>query len=402
MWHRTWIFGLLLSGVVGCDRAVREVVEHAAVEPLAAPTLRPVSDPAAEAFLRDFRGAVAGGDADAISASFDWTALTRRSMAGLGVRASAVESYAEAMERGGRSTGVVYNLMGVKRGESRLSYLGPETVDGQRWHTFRMLMAEGGFEHLRLLLSADAQGRARVVDFRPLTQGELASATIRRVLLPVLGSDSDAVLGRLVGKDQAYVQHISELQAALKLGQSGRWAESLAALEALPPELKSERWVLHHRVQVAGMVDDAAYQAAIAELGTRYPEHPSTAVHLIDGHLMAGRYDEALAAVGVVEARSVPDPYLDVIRASILMVAERYAEAGAALDRAVAAEPSLEEAHWGRVSLALSTADLPQVTEGLWHLHRTFGVQLQLEGVPDYAEYVASPEYPRFLAGLGG
>jgi hypothetical protein len=193
------------------------------------------------------------------------------------------------------------------------------------------------------------------------------------------------------------VQTLIEIQ---KAAAQQRPREAFALFDRLPPALRTERWLMIQRVAVARQLDDATYLSAIEALHRAHPNDPATGVHLIDGYLLAHRHDAALGALTAVEKGSIPDAFFDVTRANILLAAQRLPEARAAAERAVAAEPTLLDGYWALVAVTLRQRAFADTTRALLEMHHKFALSYALEGVPEYAAYVASAEYPRLTDAL--
>jgi tetratricopeptide (TPR) repeat protein len=340
------------------------------------------------------------GDAKAIDALIDWDTLERRALRGLRVPAKSLPEFARRASAAAVERGFAAQIAKAGPKDPGLVYLGAEQHAGLTWQTFRITPEAGGFEHYSLLLSSDDKNSARIVDLWALTTGEATTAVTRRMLLPVLGSDEKAVAARLTGQDQLIVQNFQSVIEMQKAGAEQRYKDALAIYDKLPLALQRERWLMIQRVSIASMLDDKTHLAAIEALHKAFPDDPATNVHLIDGYTLAKRYDEALAAVSVAEKASVKDAYFDVTRVNILFSAERYAEARKAAERAVATEPTLLAPYWQLVSLTLTERKFADTTSTLLDMHQKFGLTYQLEGVPTYGDYVASPEYPKLQKAL--
>jgi predicted Zn-dependent protease len=261
--------------------------------------------------------------------------------------------------------------------------------------------SEGGFDHISFLLSADAQGVARAIDVLVLSLGETSSSTLRRALLPMLAMDEEHVVRRMQGTESAFARHGGEISKAQALATQGKPAEALAVLSALPTTLRNDPFVMAQRVTITRMSgDEQAYLAAIDELAARHPNDPVTVMNQLDAYAMRQRYTDALNVVRHIEQLVAPDPYLDVLRANLLTSANMAIDATAAAHAALTREPDLIEAHWALVAATLKQPDYAATTRALIAIHRQFGLTLQLEGVPDYAGYVASPAYAELKAAL--
>ncbi len=380
---------------LGCDRAVREIVRGTLIEPLEKPELKPAKDAQIRAFVDTLMQHAEAGDAAAIAALIHWPTVIQRALAGLRVD----PEYVAGLERGASEAavqrGVPASLASVGQGKAELKYLGSETHHGETWQTFRLRPEDGGFEHLSFLVGLDPQGAARVMDIEMMTAGEPSSATMRRMMLPLVAHDKDSVLARLAGKEAAFVKSTKTMVEAQKAGAEGKAKQALAMFDKLPPDLRKEKWLMIQRVLLAAQVDDATYLKAIEALKEAHPNDPATAVHAIDGYLLAKRYDDALKAVETVERGSARDAYFDYLRGNILLNATRYPEARSAAQQAIIKEPGLVDAYWLLVTISLRTHEFDETTRLLAEMRQKFALSYQLESAADYAEYVKSPEYER-------
>jgi hypothetical protein len=91
------------------------------------------------------------------------------------------------------------------------------------------------------------------------------------------------------------------------------------------------------------------------------------------------------------------DPYLNVLRAGIHYQAGDLAAAEVAARKALAEEPTLEDAYWQVATVSLDTKSYETTVEMLDLLQQRFGVELEdLTKVPEYADFVKSPEYRKW------
>jgi hypothetical protein len=387
-------------GSGGCEEAVRELMASAMVEPLPAPSLLAPNDTQVKAFVSALDAAARQGDRRAITQLVDWQTMVRRSLQGLRASDALLPRLEERASEAARERGLAAQLATVAEGKAGLRYLGTEQRAGATWQTFRLTPEAGGFDHMSFLLALDSLGSPRIVDIYTMSAGEPSSAVLRRMLLPVLASDARSVLARLSGKDAAFTEHVQTLIEIQKAAAQQRAREAFALFDRLPASLRAERWLMIQRVAVARQLDDATYLSAIEALHRAHPDDPATGVHLIDGYLLAQRHDAALEAVTAVEKGSIADPFFDVTRANILLAAQKLPEARAAAERAILAEPTLLDAHWAKVAATLRQRDFSATTGALLDMHERFALSYALDGVPDYADYVASEEYARLLASL--
>jgi tetratricopeptide (TPR) repeat protein len=384
----------------GCGKAAQEIVAAALTEPVAKPALEAPSPEQVNGFVQALAEAAQKGDAKAVDALIDWTTLARRGCAGMRVTEPVLASFVEGARGAAVERGLPAQLASVAKGEARLHYLGAEQRGGETWQTFRFNPAEGGFEHMSFVLALDPAGKPRIVDFLPLTIGEAASEMVRRMVLPMIAVDPEAVLKRMGGRDAMFVANMKAVVELQKAAAEGRTKDAYEMYTRLPEELRKEKWLMIQRITLASSLGDSVYLAAIEDARRKLPNDPSMAVHMIDGNLLLKRYDDALAAIDVVAKTSIADPYFDVVRANILLEAGRLPEARTAVERAVASEPTLIDAHWLLVAVTLRQQDHAATSRVLLDMKEKFALAFDLENAADYAAYVKSKDYAKARAAL--
>lgn len=398
-----WVNAFVIVALVtsGCERAASEVIRAAVVEPIVAPVVKAPTQQQEKVFIDHVLSTARRGDAASFNDLIDWDALSRRAARNLHAPQGILDGVVKGAREACAGRGVCESLAAVGQGKAKLRHLGPLTIDGERWTSFRRMPTEGGFEHISFLVSVDAKGVARAIDVLMLSLGETSSDTLRRALLPMLAIDQEHVVRRLQGTESAFAKHGAEIAKAQQLAAAGKPADALAVLNGLPTTLRNDRFVMAQRITIAGRTgDQQAYLAAIDELAARHPRERVTLLNLLDAYAMRGRFIDAITVVGQIEAIVAPDPYLDVLRSNLLASANLPIDAATAARRAIEREPDLIDAHWALVAATLKQPAYPDTTRALMTLHRLFGVQPSLDGMPEYAGYVASTEYAALKAQL--
>lgn len=387
----------LLSCVVsaGCGNDAKQNVEEAPVEQVLAPVIAPPGVEQEKRFVDAVKEAASQSNPAAFNALIDWNAVTRRAARDLFVPTEILNRVADGAREGCAASGVCFALAAVGQGKAKLRHLGPFGINNERWVSFRRLPVEGGFDHVSFLLSVDAQGVAHAVDVLVLSLGETSSNSLRRALLPMIAGNPDKVR-RMLGTDSAFARHGADISRAQQLATQGKPTEALALLNSLPAALRSDPLLMAQRVTITRMTgDEQAYLTAIDDLAARHPKEPITLLNQLDSFAMRKRFTEAVTVVEHIEKMIAPDPYLDVLRSNLLTSANLAHRAAEAATQAIEREPDLIEARWALVAATLKQPDYAATTNALLSIHTLFRVMPQLEGVPDYAGYVASPEYAR-------
>lgn len=242
-----------------------------------------------------------------------------------------------------------------------------------------------GYDELQLTRSADHKLRIR--DVYSYTQGDWLSS----LLASSIDAMSDEGGG---GLDAAHtLRHSRELQ------KDGKFTEALAAIDSLPPSVRNSRLVEGARVRIADQISQDQYKQALDEVGRLFPNDPSIALLEVDGAFLRGDYDAALKNIDILDKAIGGDPFQDAIRAEVYLKRNQPGDLDRAADSAEAAikaEPTLAKGWWARLDTAVHRKQYRLAIETIEHLQSAFGATLTdeaLHKIPEYAEFLASPEY---------
>ncbi|MCA9674825.1 MAG: hypothetical protein H6709_07765 [Kofleriaceae bacterium] len=256
----------------------------------------------------------------------------------------------------------------------------------------RSHVAMVGYEQLRLGASLDDH-QVRIVDARNIGGGDWISASL------AAGSSALTSLGPRQGL--AVNGQLTRVQGLMGEGKA---AEALAELDALPEPIRSAKSLQVWRVGIAEAVSAEAYAAALDQLHAAFPDDPSLAMFEVDGALLRGDHDGALARVDDIDRAIGGDPWQDAIRAEIYLQRGRPGDvdlAAARAEAAVAAAPDLAKGWWARADVAMARQRWTDTLATMDELSRRFGARFDdatLRASPVYAGLVASPEYAAWIA----
>ena len=128
-----------------------------------------------------------------------------------------------------------------------------------------------------------------------------------------------------------------------------------------------------------------------------YPNDGSANLISIDYYLLRKQYQKCLSSIDRLD-QEVSDPYLDLFRGNVYLEMDNTDKAKEFYERVLSKEPRNRNVVQLMLGVALMTKDYPMVTRMLLIFERDLGMELnQLDTVPEYAGYVASPEYQKFL-----
>lgn len=368
-------------------------------QPDAAAASRPITPGDALKFGEDVVEAFRQLDNEAVGRALDVKAMMEKATEGVDapaqVKTDFLKGAQEAMERSGPPLMAEIKPL-VQAGAD---FRATKALDwkGQPACLVRWIDPNGGAGYVVLLLERDAKdGRIRSTDYYPLASGELVSETVRRLYLAAVTHANRGIVDRLLGKDQAFVEHLGDMNRMIANNREGKLAETLKIFDALPEALKGEKIFQLLRYGAAqGIGDDAKYLEAIQDFASRFPGDPATDFLLIDGHFMTKppQPEKSLECVDRLDKTLGGDAYTKVLRGNILTVMKREDDALAAFQAAVAAEPDLRPAYDGLLNTALALKRFNVVAEGLDALTSVFKVEIaDLSEIDEFAEFLASPE----------
>jgi len=258
---------------------------------------------------------------------------------------------------------------------------------------------DDGLNYHELHLRERSDGRISIVDVFAYNTGEMLSETMRRPYVATASDQNRSLVSRLLRPEAAYVEALPRIEALIRLQQTGKPKKALAIYRSLPEEVRLQPEILALYLEIAFDVDDATYLKALAVYSEAHPDSPALDLLMIDFHLLRGEYEQCLARIDALDRRVLMDPYLDLYRGNVLLDAGRKKEARAKYEAAIERDPRLEyEAWWFLLGLAVLEEDHAATLELLLALESDYGVEmLDLESVEEYAKFVASPEYQRWL-----
>jgi hypothetical protein len=228
--------------------------------------------------------------------------------------------------------------------------------------------------------------QVRLSDIYSVTEGDWLSS--------LLASRTDAMndAGRALESGD-------QLLKSRELQRDGKYAEALAVIDALPPAVRTSRMVQMQRLSVADRISSAQYMQALDEIATLFPADPSVAFVEVAGASLHGDYDAALANIDIVDKAVGGDPFQDAIRANMYLLRRKPGDlelAAARADAAIAAEPTLAKGWWSRLGIAVARKQYALAIETIQHIEGYLHVAVTdewLHAQPDFADFVASPEY---------
>jgi tetratricopeptide (TPR) repeat protein len=290
----------------------------------------------------------------------------------------------------------------VQRG-GEYKFLHCLTVDGHRCAEFRWLTPAGGLNYHIFALASFPDGSVRAVDYYVFLTGEWQSAALRQTFLPFTQTWMSGGNDQLTPAERDFVGSFAKVSAMAEwLGQK-EYRKVLETYQRLPESVKKNKSVLVMRLTAAREVGPEEQLRLVDDYRKYYPNDASIDLISFDALLMRKQHDQALASLDRIDKAVGGDPYVRVMRASVLQKQGKLDAAWKAAEDAIAEEPTLLTAFFCQVSLSMEKRDFAKTAELLSTIEAKFHFRFQnLANVPVYAEFVKSKEYKTWMKSHGG
>lgn len=391
--------GLAALCLIGCEAKRRAKPSPRPTVPRAAVTWETPTDEECRQFAASLEDIVRSGDIAAFNEAIDWDAILESATGGIeGVEKARRGFIADAKRLLGArgSLGQQVIEQAAKGGSYRL--LRVRTQGDEKRALFRFLFPQAGVNYYDLILVRQPDGKVKAVDIYVFASAERVSKTFRRAFIPLAAEASKSVLAKLTGEENEYVKNLGNTTEMADAVRSGRYHRALDIYGKLPASLRRDKTLLVLRLQAALQVGEEEYRAAIDAFRRFHPKDPCVDIISIDKHILTQRYDQALVCIDRLDAAVGGDPYLNVLRAGVNLGQKKFQAARELANKAIAAEETLVSAYWALVTISLAEKDFDETSRLLNTLEEKFKVKLRdLNQVPEYAEYVKSPQYQEWL-----
>jgi hypothetical protein len=366
---------------------------------IVAPPVADFSDEECRVFAAELERALEVGDLATAGRLIDWDTLLDTSLSGLsspeqphkviaGIRASAATSKEQLLNN---------VISQIKQGGSYKFVRVRQGADGKRIQ-FRLLMAEGGLNYHEIVVGRK-EGRPIGIDMYVCTSGELLSQTLRRMAVLGLSVSDTSVLKRLQGTDSEFSRHAGDCVEMIKSFKEQRFGDCLAAYERLSPSLKREKAFMLIQIFASSSISDEMYIAAIDRFRAAHPDEACIDLIAIDSYMLKKDYQSALQAVEQLDKAVGGDPYLRMMRGNIYFAANEFQDAEREALQAIAEDAGLVDAWWIRINVSMKQRAFGRTAELLTKIQQELNVEIaDLTTIPEYAEFVKSDEYQKWLA----
>jgi hypothetical protein len=258
--------------------------------------------------------------------------------------------------------------------------------------TFRFITGSGALDYQDYVFTG-AAGSLKIQDLYVWSKGEYFSETLARLMFPAifaakkkekpLGDDEKALELRFEGA-KAYRDAVAK----------GEHAAALAFYDAMPEPQRKAKSEMVLRVAAAEQAGNEPLKKAMAEFETAYPADPTFDLAALDTYLKRKDWDAVHKSLDRLGAFAGPDAYLDFLHANTCIVAGKFADAKAAAEKAIAAEPALQDPYLSLITVTLKEKDHGETAKALARFEKQFGkIEADITTLDDYTEFLKSPAY---------
>ncbi|WP_422924791.1 hypothetical protein [Singulisphaera sp. PoT] len=288
----------------------------------------------------------------------------------------------------------------VSRGGS-YTFLRLHSRDQRKTALFRMILPEeSGVNYHEYYLARKPDGGVHATDLYVYLSGETMSQTLRRFYLPVAASVPQNPFSKFSGPEKDLVKSFDTVKKMTHGINERKFQDTLDAYFELPPSLRKDKYMLLLRIQAAqGANDDKVYHESLQTFRIMHPKDPCVDIFSIDYFLLNKEFDKCMTCIDRVDKELGGDPYLDVLRVGLHRTENKLDVAWQDVTRAMKREPTLFQAYEAQLDLSLALKKYDSTLSSLKILREQFGIVFKdLSTVPEYAGFVASPEYKAWEA----
>ncbi len=190
--------------------------------------------------------------------------------------------------------------------------------------------------------------------------GGTISQTLRRMFIPLLAASQKGFMEKMSEKDKAVINNMDAIkQFAQAVKGQGDVKTAYDRYRSLPDELRSSKFLHIMAIQLAQKLGDSgeSIPQEMERFKTSYPNDRAINILSIDYYIIKKQYDKSLEAVEGLNKSIGGDPYLDFIRGNILVAMQQSDKAKEAFEKAIQAEPDMEEAYVALLGIAVDKKD---------------------------------------------
>jgi hypothetical protein len=271
---------------------------------------------------------------------------------------------------------------------------------GEQHSALFRVVNNAGLNYLDLQLTKKPDGKILITDFYSFASGEDVSTTIQRTALLAAAADKRNFVQKMLKTgDNDVLKNNQAMLAMTQAFQAQDYPRVLELHTAMPPSLQESKLMLIMCLTASANTSRWEQHRQIVETYRRvYPNDRAIDLLTIGMLTNEKKVDEALAAINRIDALVGGDYYLDLYRGAAFREAGRIDEAEQMFLRAAQNPAALVDCYWHLVDLALKNKQHDKTLQYLQTIEQRYQLPFaDLTSLPDYAEFVKSPQYQEWL-----
>lgn len=284
--------------------------------------------------------------------------------------------------------------------ESAVKFMKVVTRGSESRPLLRFKYGEGGFEYIEFVLRSDDKGNVKIIDWAPLSAGELYSEAIGR-MARILTDPAPGLIKTLLGMPQMDEASLKRLKTAAELRRKGDLKGAYQEMEKLPAPIADSRVMLTGRASLASEAgDDDGYRKVLARLEELHGKDPAAAFMLIDHYFYSKDVEKCLQAITAIEGRVGVDGITQMLRANIYMTVGKHSEAVTYARKAIDVEPDLPDPYFTLAQSHVALGQFAEAIEAYSTLQEDFGYQFTKENFAQdatFTRFIASAQFKKWL-----
>lgn len=259
---------------------------------------------------------------------------------------------------------------------------------------------DSGFEYIEFVVQPDAKGAVKIIDWAPLSGGELYSEVVGR-MARILSDPEPGLIQSLLGLQQIDQETLKRMKSIAEMRRKGDLRGAYQEMEKLPAEIADSRVMLVQRASLASEAgDDPNYRKMLARLEQLHGDDPAAAFMLLDHYFYAKNLDKCLQAITAIENRVGVDGMTQMLRSNIYMTLGKHADAVTYARKAIAIEPDMSDAYFTLAQSHVALGQFAEAIEVYTTLQDDFGYQFTKENFAKdatFTKFIESSQFKKWL-----
>lgn len=284
--------------------------------------------------------------------------------------------------------------------ESTAKFMRVVTRGAETRPLLRFDYGDSGFEYIEFVVRPDGKGSIRIVDWAPLSGGELYSQVIGR-MARILSDPAPGLIQTLLGMPQMDQESLKRMKTIAEMRRKGDLRGAYLEMEKLPAAISDSRVMLVQRASLASESgDDAGYRKMLARLEQLHGSDPAAAFMLLDHYFFAKDLDKCLRAITTIESRVGVDGMTQMLRSNIYMTMGKHQDAVTYARKAIEVEPDMTDPYFTLAQSHVALGQFAEAIEVYSTLQDDFGYQFTKENFAQdatFTKFIASPQFKKWM-----